>query len=94
MPSAYELYRLSNYMNELSLQDRNQFIASTITIIEVDERSRCTSTQESSDLTVFGNALKSAMQSSRLEISWFHQLFKDNKNNSYFLRFLKRVPQK
>ena len=94
MPSAHELYRLSKLMNEMSLQDRNQFIANTITILEVDERDRCLNATESSDLAGFGNALKGAMQAPRLDVAWFHQLFKDNKNNPYFVRFLKRVLQK
>lgn len=94
MPSAHDLYRLSKLMNEMNIQDRNQFIANTITILEVDERDRCVNPTESSELAAFGNALKAAMQSSRLEVGWFHQLFKDNKNNPYFVRFLKRVLQK
>lgn len=78
-------------MNELNLQDRNQFIANTITIIETDERDRCANPQEAADLNAFANYLKTAMQSPRLEVGWFHQLFIQNKNNPYFIRFLKRV---
>ena len=91
MPSAHELYRLSKYMNEMSIQDRNQMIANTITIIETDERDRCLHATESSELAAFANSLKAVMQTSRIEFTWYHQLFKDNKNNGYFVRFLKRV---
>lgn len=92
MPSTLELVRLTNYLQSLTPQSRNQFFTNTVALLESTERDTVKA-NELQDFNQFISDLKN-IQGKSVDSTWTHELFRRNGNNGYFLRFLQRIPQK
>ncbi len=93
MPSTLELIRLSNYIQNLTPEARNQFFTNQVTFMETVERDTV-KPNELASFNEFVADLKSASAFKELYSVWAHELFRKNQNNTYFIRFLNKIPQK
>ncbi len=93
MPSTLELIRLSNYIQNLTPEARNQFFTNQVTFMETVERDTVKQSEVAA-FQFFVEDLKSASSNKEPYSVWAHGLFRKNGNNTYFLRFLNKIPQK
>jgi hypothetical protein len=93
MPSTLELIRLNNYIQNLTPEARKQFFTNQVTFMETVERDTV-KPNELSAFNEFVEELKSASAIQEPYSVWAHELFRKNRNNTYFIRFLNKIPQK
>ena len=95
MPSTFELIRLSNYIQNLTPEAREQFFSNQVSFMETVERDTVKPT-ELQAFTQFVEDLKSAKSIvDKADYSlWAHEVFRKNRNNMYFIRFLNKIPTK
>lgn len=89
MPSTLELIRFQNSVSKMSTLARTQFLTDTLLWLEQEEHAKVRQNEEA-DFAVFVKDIQGA-KTGGMPDTWYHDMFKKNKNHGYFLRFLQRI---